>query len=113
MAIRTVNIKGDLPTAEVALRRIHMALTLAQSQGDKALKIIHGYGSTGQGGTIRVQARRYLAQQKARGRIRAYIPGESFSIFNEETLRLFAQCPALRQDCDLNRENNGITLIVL
>ena len=112
MAIRTVNVKDGMPTADVALRRVNMALTLAKSQGDKALKLIHGYGSTGPGGVIRTQTRRYLAEQKARGKLSAFIPGEAFSIFNETTLKAFGVCPALRQDSDLGRSNDGITIVI-
>jgi len=111
--LRIINIKEDMPTADIALRRVNMALTLAKSQGDRALKIIHGYGSGGKGGVIRTQTRAYLAEQKARGRIRAFIPGEEFSIFNEAVLKAFAICPALRQDSDLGRSNDGMTVVLL
>lgn len=111
--MRTVNIKEDMPTVDVALRRVDMMLHLAKSQGDQALKIIHGYGSGGKGGVIRTRARQYLAEQKARGRIRAFIPGEEFSIFHEATLKAFDAYPALRQDSDLGRSNDGITIVLL
>jgi len=111
--MRTVNIKEDNPTVDVALRRLNMVLTLAKSQGERAVKIIHGYGSGGQGGAIRTGARKFLAQQKAQGRIRAFIPGEEFSIFHPATLEAFALCPALRQDSDLGRSNDGVTVVLL
>ena len=111
--MRTVNIKEDHPTADAALRRVDMMLNAAKSQGDKALKIIHGYGSTGQGGVIRTQTRKYLAEQKSRGRIRAFIPGEEFSIFHAATLKAFDTYPALRQDSDLGRSNDGVTIVLL
>ena len=41
------------------------------------------------------------------------IPGERFSIFDEETRQAFQRCPELRQDSDLERCNNGITIVVL
>ena len=41
------------------------------------------------------------------------IPGERFSIFDEETRRAFLHCPELRRDCDLERSNNGITIVIL
>ncbi|MDR0531820.1 MAG: Smr/MutS family protein [Oscillospiraceae bacterium] len=111
--IRTVNIKQDRPTADAAVRRVNMILNLAKSQGDKAIKIVHGYGSTGQGGVIRTHVRRYLQEQKNRGRVRLILPGEEFSIFNPVALQAFACCPELRRDADLERCNPGITVVVL
>ncbi len=84
-----------------------------QSAGCFGHKIIHGYGSTGKGGKIRTEARRYLADQKRRGLIRDFICGEDFSIFDEGTRRAFLVCDDLRRDSDLDRHNNGVTIIIL
>jgi hypothetical protein len=110
--VKEVNIKSDMPTADDAIRRITYHLRTSKTLGEKALKIIHGYGSTGTGGKIRIEARRYLGEQKRKGFIRAYIPGEEFSIFNAATLDAFKSCPDLRRDPDLERHNNGITIVL-
>ena len=70
--------------------------------GASAVKLIHGYGSSGKGGKIRLELRAYLERQKQRGKIRDYIPGERFSIFDEATRRAFAHCDELRRDRDLD-----------
>ena len=111
--LKEVNIKEDLPTAQDAIRRITFHLRSGKELGAGAVKIIHGYGSSGAGGKIRSRARQYLEEQKKSGKIRDYIPGESFSIFQEGTRLAFASCPALRQDRDLERHNNGMTIVVL
>ena len=77
------------------------------------VKLIHGYGSSGAGGRIRVEARRRLDRMKAGGEIWGYIPGESFSIFDSDTLAAFQRCPTLRRDRDLERHNNGVTFVLL
>ena len=110
--IKEVNIKSDMPTADDAIRRITYHLRTSKTLGIKALKIIHGYGSTGTGGKIRVEARRYLGEQKRKGFIRAYIKGEDFSIFDPATLDAFKACPDLRRDPDLERHNNGMTIVI-
>ena len=112
-AIHTADIKSDRPTADQAPRRVDMALTMARMSGAVAIKLIHGYGSTGQGGAIRTVARRYLGGLKSKGKIKAFLPGEDFSIFNADTRAALQACPALRQDKDLDRQNNGITIIML
>ena len=111
--LKTVDIKSDMPTAEQAVRRVNAALATARVTGAPAVKIIHGYGSTGVGGRIREEAHRFLEQQRRKSSVRAVIPGEEFSIFNEATLRAFALCPALRRDSDLDRHNCGVTLVIL
>ena len=110
---KEVNIKADLPTVDEAVRRITYNLRNGRDWGCAAIKIIHGYGSSGRGGAIRTQARRYLADQKRRGRIRNYIPGEDFSIFDAATRDAFLRCDALRRDPDLERHNNGVTIVIL
>jgi len=112
-SVKEVNVKSDMPTAETAIRRITYNLHNAKTLGTKALKIIHGYGSSGTGGRIRVEARRYLAEQKRRRFIRDFIPGEDFSIFNEATRSAFKVCDDLRRDPDLDRHNNGVTIVII
>jgi len=102
-----------MPTADQAPGRVKFALETGKRMGAKAVKIIHGYGSTGQGGRIRTATRRDLADRKQKGLIRDFIPGEDFSIFNTATLQAFALCPELRQDPDLDRHNNGVTIVLL
>jgi len=111
--LREVNLKSDMPTANDAIRRITYNIKNAGAFGVTAIKLIHGYGSTGKGGAIRVEARKYLERQKQRGQIKDYIKGEDFSIFDEPTRNAFAICGELRRDCDIERHNNGITIVIL
>ncbi len=111
--LKEINIKADMPTADDAIKRITYHLHSSKKLGFKALKIIHGYGSTGAGGKIKVRARKYLEDQKRRGVIKGFITGEDFSIFDEATRAAFAVCPDLRGDPDLERHNNGMTIVLL
>lgn len=111
--LKEVNIKADMPTADVAIKRVTHTIRNGKALGFSAVKLIHGYGSSGAGGVIRVETRRYLADQKRKGLIRDYIPGEQFSIFDEATRKAFDLCDALRRDSDLERSNNGVTIVVL
>ena len=106
--LREVNLEHGMPTVQTALSQLALELRRTRSMGCTGLKIIHGYGSSGKGGKIRVQAR-----MKGAGEIRDYIPGEEFSIFNSATLAAFRRCGALRKDPDLERHNNGVTIILL
>ena len=111
--LREINIKSDMPTVDDAIRRITYNIKTAAAFGVSAIKIIHGYGSSGKGGSIRTETRKYLDRQKSRGFIKDYIKGEDFSIFDVTTRNSFAICDSLRSDNDIERHNNGITIVIL
>lgn len=111
--LREINLEQGMPLADAAIRRLTFELHQSRRMGCTVLKIIHGYGSSGTGGRIRLEARRYLGRLKVKREIKDFIPGEAFSIFSEETRSAFALCGELRQDHDLERHNNGVTFIVL
>ena len=111
--LREVNIKADMPTVNDAIRRITYNIKNAGAFGVSAIKFVHGYGSTGKGGAIRTEMRKYLDRQKASRQIKDYITGEEFSIFNEATRKAFLVCDELRRDSDIERHNNGITIVIL
>ena len=107
------NLENGRPPADVAVTRLASITARERAAGKKAFKIIHGYGSSGVGGRIRTESRKWLANAKAGKKIKAYIPGEDFTIFNTETLSLFTVLPEARRDRDLERGNMGITIVVL
>ncbi len=111
--LRVVNLELGRPTVQVALGQMSAALATSRRMGYGAVKLIHGYGSSGTGGKIRTAARRELEKLRAAGQLKAVIPGEKFSIFEEDTRQGFSACEALRQDRDLERYNNGITIVIL
>ena len=111
--LREVNIKADMPTVDDAIKRITYNIKNAQALGADVIKFVHGYGASGKGGAIRTEARKYLDRQVGNGQIKYYIRGEDFSIFDENTRKAFAVCDELRRDSDLERHNNGITIVIL
>jgi hypothetical protein len=111
--LRELNIKFDMPSAAEGMKRVREELRRSAVLGCTAVKLIHGYGSTGRGGRLRTETRKYLENEKRLGHICDYIPGERFSIFDEATRRAFLRCGSLRRDDDLERANNGVTIVVL
>ena len=110
--IKELNLEHGMPTVDTALRWLESELDAARKMRRPALKLIHGYGSSGRGGKIRTACRKYLREQAESGRIRLVIRGEDFSIFSEVTRRSFILCAQLRADRDLDRENRGVTFVV-
>ena len=113
MAIKTVNLKDGLPSVEQARARLHSEISLAKSQGLKLLKIIHGYGSHGIGGELRLALQATLRSMAQSGEIRDCIYGEKWRKSDERSWELLKRMPDLKDDPDLGRGNRGITLVLL
>ncbi len=72
------------------------------------LKVIHGHGSTGKGGTTRELVRNWAFRQKQK--FIAVIPGEEYTLFHPDTAQLTKELGAF-PDPDLGVPNPGITVI--
>lgn len=111
--IKTVNLKSDMPSVQEALQRLEREIGLARQQKHSLLKFVHGYGSTGTGGDIRVAVQRRLRELADAGEIRALIFGEDWAKSDEVTWSLLQAHPGLKSDSDLGRRNPGISIVVL
>ena len=102
-----------MPSVDEALRRLDRELALARQGKISLLKIVHGYGSTGAGGDIRIAVQRRLHELAEGGQIRGCIFGENWSKTDDETWRALQARPELKSDSDLGRRNQGITVVLL
>src|SRR5216684_7487446 len=99
-AIRAFNVKAGLPTLDEARRLVIEEIRNAKRSGARVLKVIHGYGSSGKGGTLCVGLRKSFGLRKKEGVIKDFIRGEDFTIFNETVLNILDAVPGLRGDPD-------------
>jgi len=111
--LQVIDLEEGHPAADEAVKRLVMEIERARRQKCTVLKVIHGYGSSGKGGRIRTECRKFAFAAVERGDLRKCLTGERFSIFEEDTRQAFAYCPALRQDRDLDGYNRGITFLLL
>lgn len=111
--LRVVNLKEGMPLVREAVSRMEGQLRRARADGVLLVKFVHGYGSTGKGGEIRIAVQNGLVKRLHQGELQAVIFGEDWRISNESTWELLKKHPELKQDSDLGRENRGITLVVL
>lgn len=111
--IKTINLKVDMPTVQEALQRLERELVLARQREESLLKIIHGYGSTGVGGEIRIAIQKRLREMVESGEVRACIFGEDWRKGCDEAWRLLQGKAELKNDPDLGRGNRGITVVLL
>jgi DNA-nicking Smr family endonuclease len=96
-----------------ALSRLDREIAVARQEGTALVKIVHGYGSSGAGGDIRIAVQARLRQMAESGQISNCIFGENWSKSDATTWRLLRQRGELKRDNDLGRANQGITIVVL
>lgn len=108
-----VNLEDGMPTLDQAQRQLTSELARARASGAKAVKLIHGYGSSGVGGKLRIGVRQFLGTKKRQNTIKLFVSGEDWDIFHADSRQLLELCPDLSRDRDLGRGNPGITIVLL
>ncbi|HEY6765826.1 MAG TPA: hypothetical protein VI386_13730 [Candidatus Sulfotelmatobacter sp.] len=112
-SIKTVDLKSDRPPVHQALQRLERELAIARQQKLTLLKLIHGYGSSGTGGDIRISVQAHLQELERNGLIRGSIYGEDWSRSHPLSWKLLQSHPPLKTDEHLGRNNKGITIVLL
>jgi hypothetical protein len=113
ISIPVINLETGMPLVHEALAHLDRELDSARKQKHLILKLIHGYGSTGKGGDIRIAVQKRLRELRDQGAIRQCIFGEDWSTTDTSTWILLKAHPALKTDPDLGKRNQGITIVVL
>ncbi len=111
--IKSVNIEAGMPTVEEARRRLERELNAARAEKVTALRVIHGYGSSGVGGSLRLAIQLRLRELQQSGAIREVIYGEDWRISDEASWKWLERYPEWKKDSDLGRGNKGISIVVL
>lgn len=109
----TTNLEEGMPSVPQAMARLAAELQSAQRRKIKVLKLVHGYGSSGVGGDLRISIQSKLRQMVESGEVRACIFGENWRRGDEEAWELVQRFPYLKEDHDFGRNNKGITVVVL
>lgn len=111
--MRTVNLESGFPSVDDARRRLVSEMNAARKAGARLLKVVHGWGSSGEGGKLGPAIRKSLRLRVKEGKATGVVPGERFSSDALEGRELARRHPAVRADRDFNRVNPGITIVEL
>jgi polyphosphate kinase 2 (PPK2 family) len=111
--IAVINLEANMPTVQAARLKLEQALRTAKARKAPALKVIHGYGSSGRGGAIKADVHALLRAKQAAAEIKAFAPGEEFSPFYAAARKLIDACPELARDRDFTKANHGITVVLI
>lgn len=111
---KIVNLEVNRPTVDIAIKKMKSAI--ATSKKNDCILFIHGYGSTGKGGDIKIEAVKVLKTLLKIGSVSIIVPGEDFSIttgkgYNLEAVKLRTQYKELEQYAF--QRNRGVTAIVV
>jgi len=94
------------------MRRLALEIDIARNERISVLVLIHGYGSSGEGGVIREECRKILDQLRSTKAIRDYIPGDG-GAKSGPMRSLLRRYPLLRRDRELMSPNPGLTIVIL
>lgn len=111
--MRIINLEKGFPTIEEARKKLLLEIDSARNSGPVFLKIIHGYGSSGVGGTLGKAIRNSLKHRRKEGKVETYVGGENFGVFDQTARNMIEKYPELKRDADFNRGNPGISVAVL
>jgi len=108
--VKEVNLERGNPTVEIAIRNMINELSTAIRTGYKAVVLVHGYGSSGVGGAIKIAVKQKLKESSLSGIVRAFAGGEDWQNRKREFIEVCAQLKDFSRYVDGNR---GITVILL
>ena len=111
--IYEVNIEQGMPFVDTAMKYVEQTFSRAKAYGYPVIKLIHGYGSGGSGGKIKTAVHRELIKYKSAGKIREFVAGENFTLFDPATQHIIAAYPDITRDSDYLKSNQGITVILI
>jgi hypothetical protein len=109
-----LNIKQDGPYVEEALDRLTDYLRKSLEVGVKAIVLIHGYGSSGEGGRIKWAIHDALENNRYSDRVDEYHFGEDVAYGSAAYHALLRRRPGLKHYLKRFKEGNaGMTILLL
>ncbi|WP_255530784.1 Smr/MutS family protein [Polynucleobacter sp. UB-Tiil-W10] len=108
-----LNIKQDGPYVEEALDRLTDYLRKALELGIKAIVLIHGYGSSGEGGRIKWAIHDALENNRYSDRVDEFYFGEDVAYGSEAYYDLLKRRPGLKRYLKRFKEGNGGMTVLL
>ena len=109
-ALVTIDVAHPPMSSDDAERALDEALRSAELSGSaRVIRVIHGYGSGGKGGTLKTTVRNWAYRR--RGRIRMVIPGEEYSPLGSPVGRALQEAGISLQE--VGPSDPGVTILVI
>jgi len=111
---QVLNLESNMPLVEEAFERLHEHLEKLRGKGLRAVKVIHGHGSSGRGGNIRREFRQAMEHGLWGEAIIEVYFGEMLLPHLPQYQNLLKTYPALKNSITKDMQGNpGITLLIL
>jgi hypothetical protein len=114
LEIEIINLEAGMPFVKEALERFDREFINTQNRPVGLLKIIHGYGSSGKGGKIKIALHQKLKLMLSSQLIKSIIKGDVFSKSTKSKVhhKILIECyPELLETLRADTYNLGITLV--
>ena len=109
-----INLKQGSPLVEEALEQLTDYLRQCADLGIKAIVLIHGYGSSGEGGRIKWAIHDALENNRYSDRVDEYYFGENVTYGSHHYHALLSRRPGLKRYLKRFKEGNaGMTVLLL
>ncbi len=107
--VKEINLEKGNPTVDAALKNLVNEMSTAKRTGYKAVILIHGYGSSGNGGAIKSAVKVKLREPMFSGIVRSLAGGEEW---NERKREFLDACSQLRDFSKYIEGNKGVTVVL-
>ena len=108
--VKEINLERGGPTVDVAIGNLVNGLSTAKGSGYKAVVLVHGYGSSGTGGAIKIAVREKLKERSLSGIVRDFAGGEDWINRKSGFIDI---CPQLRDFSKYVEGNRGVSVVLL
>ena len=113
MKLITIDIKSEKQTVNEAIAQFLVEVEAYKKGGYKVMKVIHGYGSHGVGGAIRLAFLKKCQDLKNRKIIEDFTCCDKWTDKNAVKKIAINYCPDLLADSELYHINSGCSIIIL
>ena len=107
--VKEINLEKGSPQVPQALKNMVNGMATAKIQGYKACILIHGYGSSGEGGAIKEAVIKKLQDPSLRGMVSDYVSGENWPSKKNIFLNHTGQLKDFQRYID---QNKGVTVVL-
>lgn len=109
----TLNLEKGMPIVREAQNILEAEIIKNLRLGIKAIKVIHGWGSSGTGGKIREMVIKRLKAKKQNGSIKHFYNCDFLSKDIDDFQLAVNLCPDLKKHLEKDRKNKGVSYILL
>ena len=113
MKLITIDIKSEKQTVAEAIAQFLVEVDAYKKGGFKVMKVIHGYGSHGVGGAIRLAFLKKCQDLKNCGKIEDFTCCDKWTDKNTVKKIAINYCPDLLADSELYHINSGCSIVIL